>query len=319
MTLPCSPQWPNSARSRPPSSVPASNTTAQADGAVRSPGQVLPGWCRYFAAPSRRSTTRAKSAPVRSQELDQIAQGVQDADLHRVRDRQLAVELEAALAEMGPGLEAGAGHRSRHRHGTRGAAESAMSRMAGALGNVQPVIAPGLRPPPVQNAPGSRSWKTSCAGLAAASAIAPQQEHGNLSAADVAATLASLAGQETEAREPSTRPRAVTLDEWSRPCRPNAAANANWPRQPRVRGVKHRRSRVVSCRSRRCSVRRSARGRARSSTGSSRAASTAVPRLAQQLNKSTRAGTARSRPCSAATSKPSASTRSRTWPARSPA
>ena len=39
------------------------------------------------------------------QELDQIAQGMQDADLHRVRDRQLATELEAALAEMGPGLE----------------------------------------------------------------------------------------------------------------------------------------------------------------------------------------------------------------------
>ena len=39
------------------------------------------------------------------QELDQIAQGIQDADLHRVRDRQLADELHAALAEMGPGLE----------------------------------------------------------------------------------------------------------------------------------------------------------------------------------------------------------------------
>ena len=39
------------------------------------------------------------------QELDQIAQGIQDADLHRVRDRQLAAELETALAEMGPGLE----------------------------------------------------------------------------------------------------------------------------------------------------------------------------------------------------------------------
>ena len=40
------------------------------------------------------------------QELEQIAQGSLEANTHRVRDREQALELEAALAELGPGLEA---------------------------------------------------------------------------------------------------------------------------------------------------------------------------------------------------------------------
>jgi chromosome segregation protein len=40
------------------------------------------------------------------QELEQIAQGSEDANAHRVRDREQAIVLEAALAELRPGLEA---------------------------------------------------------------------------------------------------------------------------------------------------------------------------------------------------------------------
>jgi len=40
------------------------------------------------------------------QELEQITQGTLEAGTHRVRDREQAVELEAALAELEPGLEA---------------------------------------------------------------------------------------------------------------------------------------------------------------------------------------------------------------------
>jgi chromosome segregation protein len=60
------------------------------------------------------------------QELEQIAQGIQDADAHRVRDRQLAVELAAALAELGPGLES-ARVEEESAAGGLAAAESAMS------------------------------------------------------------------------------------------------------------------------------------------------------------------------------------------------
>ena len=65
-----------------------------------------------------------------------------------------------------------------------------------------------------------------------------------------------------------------------------------------ARDARRRRSRAASFRSRRCSARRWDRGRARSSTGSSRAGSSGSPRLAQQLSVDT-AGSARSRRCSA--------------------
>jgi chromosome segregation protein len=131
------------------------------------------------------------------QELDQIAQGMQDADLHRVRDRQLATELEAALAEMGPGLEQ-----------ARVTEQSTAAELAAAEGSMS-------------------SWQENWEGFnqslrQASSAAGAErarlevmenqlrgllnqrdratQEHGTLSAADVAATLAGLEAQESTAR-----------------------------------------------------------------------------------------------------------------------
>ncbi len=132
------------------------------------------------------------------QELDQIAQGIQDADLHRVRDRQLAVELEAALAEMGPGLE--------QARATEEATAAELAAAEAAMSGWQ------------------ENWESFNQSLRQASSAAgaerarlevmenqlrgllnqrdrASQEHGTLSAADVAATLASLASQEAEARE----------------------------------------------------------------------------------------------------------------------
>jgi chromosome segregation protein len=131
------------------------------------------------------------------QELEQIAQGVQDADLHRVRDRQLAAELAAALAEMEPGL-ARARDAEQAAAGELAAAEAAMSGW-------------------------QEHWEVFNQSLRAASSAAEAerarlevmenqlrgllsqrdratQEHGTLSAADVAATLAQLESQEADAR-----------------------------------------------------------------------------------------------------------------------
>jgi len=132
------------------------------------------------------------------QELDQIAQGIQDADLHRVRDRQLAAELEAALAEMGPGLE--------QARATEEATAAELAAAEAAMSGWQ------------------ENWESFNQSLRQASSAAgaerarlevmenqlrgllnqrdrANQEHGTLSAADVAATLAALEGQEAEARE----------------------------------------------------------------------------------------------------------------------
>ena len=132
------------------------------------------------------------------QELDQIAQGIQDADLHRVRDRQLAAELEAALAEMGPGLE--------QARATEEATAAELAAAEAAMSGWQ------------------ENWESFNQSLRQASSAAgaerarlevmenqlrgllnqrdrATQEHGTLSAADVAATLAALEGQEAEARE----------------------------------------------------------------------------------------------------------------------
>jgi chromosome segregation protein len=132
------------------------------------------------------------------QELDQIAQGIQDADLHRVRDRQLAAELEAVLAEMGPGLE--------QARATEQATAAELAAAEAAMSSWQ------------------ENWESFNQSLRQASSAAgaerarlevmenqlrgllnqrdrATQEHGTLSAADVAATLAALEGQEAEARE----------------------------------------------------------------------------------------------------------------------
>jgi chromosome segregation protein len=131
------------------------------------------------------------------QELEQIAQGIQDADLHRVRDRQLAAELEAALAEMGPGLEA-ARAAEQAAAATLSAAESAMS---GWQENWE-VFNQSLRQAS-SAAEAERArlevMENQLRGLVNQRDRATQ-EHGTLSAADVAATLASLESQEGDAR-----------------------------------------------------------------------------------------------------------------------
>src|SRR5512139_241318 len=131
------------------------------------------------------------------QELEQIAQGVQDADVHRVRDRQLAAELEAALAEMGPGLEK---------------ARAAEQVAAAELGDAETAMAGWQEQWEVFNQ--SLRQASSAAGAERARlevmdnqlrGLVSQrdratQEHTTLSAADVAATLANLETQEAAAR-----------------------------------------------------------------------------------------------------------------------
>jgi len=132
------------------------------------------------------------------QELDQIAQGIQDADLHRVRDRQLAAEIEAALAEMGPGLE-----QARATEETTAAelaaAEAAMS---GWQENWESFNQSLRQASSAAGAERARLevMENQLRGLLNQRDRATQ-EHGTLSAADVAATLAALEGQEAEARE----------------------------------------------------------------------------------------------------------------------
>jgi chromosome segregation protein len=131
------------------------------------------------------------------QELDQIAQGVQDADLHRVRDRQLAEELEAALAELGPGLE-----QSRAAEAAAAAAlVAAEASMSGWQENWE-VFNQSLRQ--ASSAAGAERarlevMENQLRGLLNQRDRATQ-EHGTLSAADVAATLVGLETQEAGAR-----------------------------------------------------------------------------------------------------------------------
>ena len=131
------------------------------------------------------------------QELEQIAQGLQDAGAHRVRDAEQASALEAMLAELGPGLEA-----------ARVAEESSAVRLA-------------------ESESAMHAWQEQWEGfnqsLRASSSAAEAerarldemdnqlrhlaaqrervaQEHAALSAADVAAMLADIERSEAEAR-----------------------------------------------------------------------------------------------------------------------
>ncbi len=132
------------------------------------------------------------------QELDQIAQGMQDADLHRVRDRQLATELEAALAEMGPGLE----QARAVEQATAAELAAAEAAMSGWQENWEGFNQSLRQASSAAGAERARLevMENQLRGLLNQRDRATQ-EHGTLSAADVAATLASLEGQEAEARE----------------------------------------------------------------------------------------------------------------------
>jgi chromosome segregation protein len=131
------------------------------------------------------------------QELEQIAQGLQEAGAHRVRDAAQAAELAAALAELEPGLET-----------ARLAEESAAARLADAEGAMN-----GWQ----------ERWEGFNQSLRSASSAAEAerarleemdnqlrrlvsqreratQEHGTLAQADVAGTLEDLERAESEAR-----------------------------------------------------------------------------------------------------------------------
>jgi chromosome segregation protein len=131
------------------------------------------------------------------QELEQIAQGLAEAATHRERDQQQAAELEATLAELGPGLEA-----------ARATEAESAARFAAAESAMQAW---------------QENWETFNHSLRAASSAAEAErarleemdvqlrrlvaqkdraagEHGALSAADIAATLAEIESSEAQAR-----------------------------------------------------------------------------------------------------------------------
>jgi chromosome segregation protein len=131
------------------------------------------------------------------QELDQIVQGVQDADLHRVRDRELASELATALAELEPGLEqAREAERVAARELT--GAEVAMSAWQEQWESFNQSLRQASSAAGAERAR-LEVMENQLRGLMSQRDRATQ-EHGTLSAADVAATLADLAGRELEAR-----------------------------------------------------------------------------------------------------------------------
>jgi chromosome segregation protein len=132
------------------------------------------------------------------QELEQIAQGTLEAGTHRVRDREQAVELEAALAELEPGLEA-----------ARAAEQAAAEALVAAEADM---------------AAWQEQWEGFNQNLRAASTAAEgerarlegvdeqlrrmgaqrdraRQEHETLSASDVAARLTEIEAAEAGARE----------------------------------------------------------------------------------------------------------------------
>jgi len=131
------------------------------------------------------------------QELEQLAQGLQEASAHRERDSAQAEELAAALAELEPGLEA-----------ARAAEEQAATALAAAESAMQDW---------------QERWQGFNESLRGASTAAESErarleemdnqlrrlvahreraggEHAALAAADVAATLAEIERNETEAR-----------------------------------------------------------------------------------------------------------------------
>jgi chromosome segregation protein len=157
---------------------------------------------RYYqvgAEISRNEQAIEHSREIRSrqrQELEQVGQGLQEAEAHRVRDAAQAAELHAALAELEPGLES-----------ARAAEEAAAVELAAAESAMHEW---------------QERWEGFNQSLRGASSAAEAerarleemdnqlrrlvaqreratQEHGNLAAADVAATLGDIERSETEA------------------------------------------------------------------------------------------------------------------------
>ena len=131
------------------------------------------------------------------QELEQIAQGIQDADVHRVRDRQLASELALALAELGPGLE-------RAREEEQAASAGLVEAEAAMAGWQEQWEAFNQSLRQASSAAGAERARLEVMENQLRGLINQRdratQEHGTLSAADAAATLAGLEQQEAQAR-----------------------------------------------------------------------------------------------------------------------
>ena len=201
------------------------------------------------------------------QELEQVAQGMQDADLHRVRDRQLATELDGGTGRNGPRSRSRTRAPSRPRPRSSRPPSSAMSGWQEHWEAFNQSVAAAPHPPRVPSARGWRSWTTSLRRLVSQRDRATQ-EHGTLVRGRCRHARIAESGQRRK-RKPAAQSRlpGAAWTNSSRRCRPSAAASANSPRRPRPRDAKLRTSRAVSCRSKRCSVPRSARARARSSTG----------------------------------------------------
>ena len=268
-------------------------------------------------APSRRSTTRAKSARASARNSSRSRRACRTPTCTACATANWRRELEAALAEMGPGLEAARVAEQARSRANSTAAETAMSgwqeqwevfnqslrgasSAAGAERARLEVMDNQLRRLVSQRDRATQEHGTSVGGgrrhddrrsrTAGSRGPRPKLDTARRSMEELVATLQVERGRERELS----------------------------PTAPRPRAAKPRTSKAASCRSKHCSAPRSARGRARSSTGSSRAVSSAV-RDSHSSCPSTRAGIAPSKPCSAVTSKPSASIRSTASPACSTA
>jgi len=132
------------------------------------------------------------------QELEQIVQGTLEANTHRARDREQAVALEAALAELGPGLET-----------ARAAEQAAAEALLGAEGAMSgwqeqwEAFNQSLR----GAATAAEGERARLEGIEeqlrrmAAQRDRSRQEHEVLAASDVAAKLGEVEAGEVSARE----------------------------------------------------------------------------------------------------------------------
>jgi len=130
------------------------------------------------------------------QELERIAQGLQEAGTHRVRDAQQAAELSAALAELEPGLEA-ARVAEEAAAGALAAAESAMQGWQERWEQFNQSLRGASSSAGAERAR-LEEMDNTLRRLVAQRERATQ-EHTALAAADVAATLEDIARNEVEA------------------------------------------------------------------------------------------------------------------------
>jgi chromosome segregation protein len=130
------------------------------------------------------------------QELEQISQGSQEAEAHRVRDRQLSAELAAALAELGPALET-AREAERTSAGELEAAERAMQDWQGRWEDFNTSLRETSSTAEAERA--RLEELDAQLNRLIGQRDRARDEHGTLSAADTIATLAELESAENDA------------------------------------------------------------------------------------------------------------------------